>query len=252
MTVVKHEHHGAVDVITINRPDKHNALNAEVRALLFATWRRFEESGQRVAILTGAGDRAFSAGADLTEVAATGMTIPPPGFLPILGDNVKVAKPVIAAVNGIAFAGGFLMAQMCDLCVASENATFAITEAKVGRGMPWAVPLTQLIPQRVMMEILMTGDPINAQRAQAIGFVNHVVPSAELLPFTLKLAQKIAANAPLTVAAAKEMIRLSNENGQTQALRLAHKVFEKVYQSDDATEGPRAFAEKRKPVFTGR
>ena len=173
---------GAVVTITINRPEKRNALSADVRAGLFDAWRRFEEDGAlKVAILTGAGDKAFCAGMDLKEAAATGLAVPPPGMFPVLGDNVHVTKPVIAAVNGPAFAGGWLFAQMCDLCIAAEHATFAITEAKVGRGMPWAPPLIHMLPQRVLMELLLTGEPMSAGRALELGYVNAVVPAARLL-----------------------------------------------------------------------
>ena len=98
------------------------------------------------------------------------------GFLPIIGQGLDVTKPTIAAVNGVAYAGGFLFAQMCDLCLAAEHATFGITEARVGRGMPWAAPLVGMVQQRALMELLLTGEPISAQRAHEIGFVNHVVP----------------------------------------------------------------------------
>src|SRR5690606_30475075 len=124
-------------------------------------WARFEQdSDARVAILTGAGDRAFCAGMDLVEMSQEKLGPLPRDFLPILGDNISVSKPVIAAVNGAAIAGGWLFAQMCDLCVASTHATFAITEVKVGRGMVWAPPLIHMIPQRVMLELLLTGRTI--------------------------------------------------------------------------------------------
>jgi enoyl-CoA hydratase/carnithine racemase len=175
----------------------------------------------------------------------------PRGFLPILGDNVYVSKPVIAAVNGAAFAGGWLLAQMCDLCIASTTARFGITEAKVGRGMAWAVPLIHMIPQRIMMEILVTGQPIGAQRAYEIGFVNHVVEPAQLMPRALDMARQIAENAPLTVAAAKEIVQPASEMGRTAALRAATHAFDHVYRSADAQEGPAAFREKRKPRWRG-
>src|SRR6185369_3922014 len=125
---------------------------------LFAAFERFgSDDGAKVAVLTGAGDQAFCAGGDLKEMAELGLEVPPPDFLPIFGRNVSVDKPTIAAVNGVAFAGGFLLAQMCDLCVAAEHARFAITEPKVGRGAPWAMPLPWLVPPRVALELLLTG-----------------------------------------------------------------------------------------------
>jgi enoyl-CoA hydratase len=241
-----------IAVVTINRPAQRNAINTPVREGLFAAFARIEsERAIRVAILTGAGEQAFCAGADLKEMAELGLGVLPPGFLPILGDNLQVTKPVIAAVNGVALAGGFLFAQMCDLCVAAKSARFGITEAKVGRGFPWAAPLGQMIPQRIMMEMLMTGEPLSAQRAYEIGFVNRVVEPAELIPAALALAAQIADNAPLTVQAAKELVYLTTEMGRTPAMRAATHVFDRVYRSADAIEGPAAFRDKRKPRWKG-
>ncbi len=250
---VRYEQQGAVVQITIDRPEQRNAINAAVRSGLYAAFERFEaDESARVAILTGAGDKAFCAGMDLKEAAQTGLAVPPRGFLPILGDSVEVSKPTIAAVNGVAYAGGWLFAQMCDLCLAAEHATFGITEAKVGRGMPWATPLVGMVQQRALMELLLTGDPIDARRAHEIGFVNHVLPAAELLPAAHAMAAKIAANAPLTVRAARELVYLSTEMGRSAARRAATHLFDAVYRSADAQEGPAAFREKRPPQWKGR
>ncbi|HEV3285865.1 MAG TPA: enoyl-CoA hydratase-related protein [Steroidobacteraceae bacterium] len=244
---------GPVALITINRPESRNAINAEVRAGLFAAWKRFEEEpSARVAILTGAGDKAFCAGMDLKEASATGLKVPPRGFIPTLGDAIQVSKPTIAAVNGMAMAGGWLFAQMCDLCVAAEHATFAITEARVGRGTPWAAPLIHMLPQRIMMELLLTGEPMSAVRLGELGYINYVVPREQLLPRSFELAQRIAANAPLTIRACRALVYAATETGRTQALRTGDTLFEPVYLSADAQEGPRAFAEKRAPVWRGK
>jgi enoyl-CoA hydratase/carnithine racemase len=224
-----------------------------VRAGLHAAWKRFEEDESAlVAILTGAGDRAFCAGMDLKEASATGLKVPARGFIPILGDSVHVTKPTIAAVNGMAMAGGWLFAQMCDLCVAAEHATFAITEARVGRGTPWAAPLVHMLPQRIVMELLLTGDPMSATRMRELGYVNHVVPREQLIARSMELALRIAANAPLTVKAARALVYAATETGRSEALRAGDALFEPVYLSEDAQEGPRAFAEKRPPVWKGR
>jgi enoyl-CoA hydratase/carnithine racemase len=252
-SAVRYEQRGAIVLVTIDRPAQLNAINAEVRSGLHAAFTRFEaDDSARVAILTGAGEKAFCAGMDLKEAAANALAVPPRGFLPIIGQGLDVTKPTIAAVNGVAYAGGFLFAQMCDLCLAAEHATFAISEAKVGRGMPWAVPLAGMVQQRALMELLLTGDPIGAERAREIGFVNHVVPGAELLPRAFALAGKIAANAPLTVRAARELVYLASEMGRSAGLRAAAHLFEPVYRSEDAQEGPRAFREKRRPEWKGR
>lgn len=252
---VLYETRGPVAIITINRPERRNALGLAVRDGLRAAFECFEaDPALAVAILTGAGDKAFSAGMDLKEAAETGIKIPPrgPGGFPVIGDDLAVTKPTIAAVNGVAIAGGWLMAQMCDLCVAAEHAVFAITEAKVGRGTPWAAPLAGMLPQRVTMELLLTGEPIGARRLYELGYVNRVVPAEALLGTALDLAERIAANAPLTVRACRALVHLSAEMGRTAALRAADDLFAPVYLSEDAQEGPRAFAEKRKPVWKGR
>ena len=244
---------GAIAILSINRPAQRNALNRGVLDGLRAGFARFEaDASLRVLILTGSGDKAFCAGMDLKEAAATQIKVPPRDFLPVLGDNIHVTKPVIAAVNGLAYAGGWLLAQMCDLCIAADHAVFGITEAKVGRGMPWAAPLAKMLPQRVMMELLLTAQPITAQRLYELGFVNAVVPLADLHSRAKAMAQQIAANAPLTVKAARELVYLSGEMGRSASLRAAHHVFESVYLSEDAQEGPRAFAEKRPPQWQGR
>lgn len=250
---ILYENRGRVAVITINRPESRNAINRRVREGLFTAWERFEkDTDARAAILTGAGDKAFCAGADLKEMSQKRLGVLPRNFLPTLNVNVHATKPVIAAVNGVAYAGGWALVQMCDMVVASETARFAITEAKVGRGMPWAVPLTHMIPQKVLLEILMTGDPVSAQRAYEIGFVNHVVPVDQLMPKALEIAQTIAENAPLTIAAAKEMVYMATDMGRQAGIEAARHLFDRVYSSEDAQEGPRAFAEKRKPKWKGR
>ncbi len=253
MKDVRYEQTGAVVLITIDRPAQLNAINVDVRAGLYEAFARFEDDeSARVAILTGAGEKAFCAGLDLKETAQMSLGVPPKGFLPIIGQGLDVTKPTIAAVNGVAYAGGWMFAQMCDLCVAADHASFGITEARVGRGMPWAAPLVSMVQQRAVMELLLTGDAIDAHRAREIGFVNHVVPLAELLPRCFAMAEKIAANAPLTVRAARELVYLSTEMGRSAALRAATRLFEPVYRSEDAQEGPLAFREKRKPVWKGR
>jgi enoyl-CoA hydratase/carnithine racemase len=253
VTATTYELRGAVAWLTINRPEARNALNSEVREGLFAGVRRFnDDDAARVLVLTGAGDRAFCAGGDLKEMADTELRVPPLDFLPQFGRNIEVAKPTIAAVNGIAYAGGFLLAQNCDLCIASENAAFAISEVKVGRGAPWAAPLPWLIPPRVAMQILLTGDPIDAARAHELGLVNDVVPAADLHDATQRLAERIAANAPLSVLAAKQTVRLVAENSLTRAYEEAERIWEPVYLSQDAQEGPAAFRDRRRPKWRGR
>jgi enoyl-CoA hydratase/carnithine racemase len=252
MTAVRYELDGPVAWLTIDRPEQRNCLSAEVREGLWEGVRRFDaDELAKVLVLTGAGDKAFCAGGDLKEMAATTLQVPPPDYLPQLGRNIELSKPTIAAVNGVAYAGGFLLAQNCDLCVAVDTARFAITEAKVGRGAPWAAPLPWLIPPRVAMQMLLTGDPISAARAHELGLVNEVVAAEALRPRVQELAERIAANAPLSVAAAKRTVRLVAERPLTDAFDVAEQIWEPVYRSADAQEGPAAFREGRVPVWSG-
>ncbi len=242
-----------VAIITINRPEKRNALNAAVRDGLWDAWRRFEaDPDARVAILTGSGDKSFCAGMDLAEMSETKRGAPPPDLLPDLGRNIRITKPTIAAVQGVAFAGGWRLVQMCDLCVAGASARFAITEALVGRGAAWAAPLAHMIPARIMLELMLTGKPITAQRAYEIGFVNHVVADHDVMAKAHELAQDIIVGAPLFGAAAKAMVRAVIGVSEEEGLRASETIFERVYDSEDAQEGPRAFREKRKPSWRGR
>jgi len=250
---VLYETRDRVAWITINRPEARNALNQAVREGVRAAFLRAEgDANVAVIVLTGAGDKAFCAGGDLKEMADTSLTIPPPDFVPQPGRTIDVTKPVIAAVNGLALAGGFLLAQAADLVVAADHAKLGISEAKVGRGAPWAAPLPWLIPPRFALEILLTAEPVPAQRALEMGLVNRVVPAAELVAETARLAATIIANAPLSVRAAKKMVYAVAEHGRTKAYDVAEEIWKPVYLSEDAQEGPRSFAEKRAPQWKGR
>jgi enoyl-CoA hydratase len=243
---------GGIATITINRPEQRNCLSKEVRDGLFAAWARFEsDASARIAILTGSGERAFCAGGDLKEMVETGLKAPPRDMFPVPYETIKLSKPTIAAVNGVAFAGGWMIAQGCDLCVASTTAKFAITEVKVGRGSPWAAPLIHMIPQRIFMEIVLTGKPITAQRAYEIGLVNRIAEPADLMDAALELAREVIEGAPLSVAAARETVMLATEMGRADALDAGWAAHETAYNSHDAQEGPRAFSEKRNPVWSG-
>ena len=249
---VRYEVDDHIAWLTIDRPEARNALSKAVRDGLWAGIRRFNaDDDAKVLVLTGAGT-AFCAGGDLKEMADHGLQIPPPDFLPQFGRNIEVVKPTIAAVNGLALAGGFLLAQMCDLCVAAASARFGITEVKVGRGAPWAAPLPWLVPPRVAMEILLTGDLIDAVRAERVGLVNHIVPDAGLRDHVQRLARRIAGNAPLSVRAAKQTAVLIAEYPLSAAYGHAERIWAPVYSSEDAQEGPAAFRDKRPPVWKGR
>ena len=250
---VIYDNRGPVAWVTIDRPEAHNALNAEVRRGLWDAIARFNADQQAsVMVLTGAGDKSFCAGADLKEMAETAMTVPPPDFIPQIGRNVEVAKPVIGAINGACLGGGLLLAMSCDLLVASSTATFGIPEVRVGRGAPWAVPLTTMVPRAIVMELLLTGRPITAERAYQVGLVNEIAAPDELVARAQSLAEMIATNAPLSVIAAKRTAYLLAGKRMAQAFDEAEDLWRPVYLSADAQEGPRAFKEKRRPIWRSR
>jgi len=251
--VLLREVRDGVVLLTLNRPEQRNAVNQQLRTALAAAMHDFAiDPEQRVAIITGAGDAAFCAGADLKEMAANKTKQPPRDYFAEFGPDDFIEKPVITAVNGAAYAGGFRMAQFGDLCLASPTASFAISEAKWSRGAPWAAPLTRMLPRRVLAELLLTAQPISAQRAYEVGLVNEVVEPEQLVPRAWELAKTIADNAPLSLAAFKWMMRIGSEAGVSATGAMATEIFRHVYDSEDALEGPASFREGRKPVWKNR
>ncbi|MEV4902160.1 enoyl-CoA hydratase-related protein [Citricoccus sp. NPDC055426] len=247
-----YRHPDGILEIRMNRPEARNALNQNLRDKLFAAYRKFESEDEwNVALLTAAG-KVFCAGGDLKEMAENSLTIPGRDFAPWFGINIDVTKPLIAAVQGAALAGGFAMMLNADLVVASESARIGITEAKVGRGAPWSIPMAPQVPQRVMAEMLMTAEPISGARAYDVGLVNRVVPDDDLFDTALQLATTIARNAPLSVRAGKATVRLAHEYNREEAIERAFPLWDHVYLSDDAQEGPASFRAKRRPVWQGR
>ena len=243
-----------VAIVTINRPEAMNAFTAEMLRAMDAAFADFNADPDLwVAILTAAGDKSFSAGMDLKEAIPAMAGGDELGY----GDHTKrpfsdVFKPIIAAVNGYCIAGGLEFLQGTDLRVAAEHATFGLGEVRWGI-IPTGgshIRLPRQIPWAVAMEILLTGRPIDARRAYDIGLVNQVVPLGELMPAALTLAEVICKNGPLAVRTAKEIAvrSLALESGFVLEKALGARVFS----SEDAKEGPRAFAEKRPPRFTGR
>jgi enoyl-CoA hydratase len=254
------EQKGPVAIVTINRPERMNALGTDVRqGLIDAFLKIRHEPSIRVAIVTGAGDKAFSAGADLKEHNEIfkekpyrvgpdyGALDEPPHSSAIA---IETYKPVIAAVNGYALAGGCELALACDIRIASENASFGLPEAKRGRGANFATVMLQyLIPRGIAMEMLFTGEPISAQDALRHGLVNRVVPLPELMPTAITLAEKIAKNAPISLRRIKELSVKSVGSPLFFALKMAPGPS--PYESQDAREGAKAFAEKRATKFKG-
>lgn len=251
-TLIREQRDGIL-FLQLNRPEQRNAVNTELREAMREAMHEFAaDPAFRVAIITGSGEKSFCAGADLKELASRTDGTPPLDYFAEFGPDDWIEKPVITAVNGTAYAGGFRMAQFGDLCIASENASFAISEAKWSRGAPWAAPLTRMLPRRILAELLLTAQPLSAQRCYELGLVNDVVPQERLIPRAWELAQTIVDNAPLSVTAGKWLIRMAGESGVAATSAIGSELYRHVYNSEDALEGPRAFREKRRPVWTGR
>jgi enoyl-CoA hydratase len=247
------ERRGHVLVVTINRPRARNAITGEVAERIADAMDEFDRDPHlRAAILTGAGG-TFSAGMDLkAALAGEPASVPGRGFGAITTSPPR--KPLIAAVEGWALAGGCEMVLACDLVIAADNARFGLPEVKRGlaAGSGGLVRLPRRIPYHVAMELILTGDLMSARRAYALGLVNALAPAGQALDVALELAEKVAANGPLALAASKEVIR-QGDGWTDEDVRRRHKgVIRSVMQSEDAVEGARAFTEKRAPVWRGR
>jgi len=241
-----------IATITINRPEARNAVNATVAlAIADACDQLDRRSDIQVGILTGAGG-AFSAGMDL-KAFLRGEDVKPygRGFAGLT--NARIRKPLIAAVEGPALAGGFEMALACDLIVASEASTFGLPEVKRGlvANAGGLVRLPRQLPYRVALELALTGAPISAQALLAHGLINRVTPAGQTLAVARELAAAIAANGPLAVAVSKQVMQASQDWPSTELFERQNAYTLPVFQSADAKEGASAFAEKRKPVWTG-
>jgi enoyl-CoA hydratase/carnithine racemase len=254
--VLVRERHGAVLVARLNRPDARNSLNLALMQALGAAMNDADADADiRAVVVTGTGERSFCAGMDLREFAGGGPSAAPDpdamaGFMRLLSGQVRT--PVIGAANATAVAGGFELLLGCDLIVASAAASFGLPEVK--RGLFAAGGGTALgtrIPLAVALELTLTGDTIDAARAQSLGLVNAVVEPDQVLAAALQLAERIAANGPLGVAATKELVRLTVSDPRRAAER-AKELQPLVFNSEDAKEGATAFVEKRAPVWRGR
>jgi enoyl-CoA hydratase len=246
----------AVLVVTINRPEARNAVNGAVAEGLDAALDDAEaDPAVAAVVLTGAGDVAFSAGMDLKAFVEGGVKAvyrSDRGFAGLT--QRRFAKPLVAAVNGAALAGGLELVLACDLVVAAEHATFGIPEVKRGlmAGAGGVIRLPRRIPLATALEMGLTGEPIPAQRAWQLGLVNRVVPGPQVLDEAVALAAAIAANAPLAVAATKQLMREVLDLTEDQAWVRNDEIGRVPNLSEDAREGARAFAEKRRPVWKGR
>ncbi len=242
------ERRDRVLVMTLNRPDQRNALNAELADALAAAITDLDsDDGLTAGVLTGNG-KNFCAGMDLKEFATKG---PPAALGPIFEKGAQ--KPLIGAVHGPVFAGGFELALICDLLVAADDARFGVPE--VARGLLAAggalIRLPARLPYSVAMELALTGDPIDAEDAKRYGLVSRVVSQAEVVDAAIALAERIAENAPLSIAASKQMIRNSVGRTEEEGWAEQQPLVGKIFSSKDSIEGSVAFAEKRKPNWSG-
>jgi enoyl-CoA hydratase len=263
-----YEKHDRIAYLIFNRPDKRNAFSPEVLCRLADAWQDYAtDGGLRAAIITGAGDRAFSAGADLGRLMPllSGARQPDdewdhrllanPQLLQIATlRGFPMYKPVIAAINGVCLAGGMELIQATDLRIAADHATFALSEVK------WAlipfggsmVRLPRQIPFCKAMEIMLVGDTVSAQEAHRIGLLNYVVPADQVMPRAEELARTIAENGPVAISKLKETVLRALSLSLEDGFQLEDEAGRAVLATDDATEGPRAFIEKRKPRYGGR
>jgi E-phenylitaconyl-CoA hydratase len=261
---IRFETQDRIALITIDRPEVHNALDLDHSRELAEAWVRFRDDADLwVAIVTGAGDKAFSAGADLRALGEYYHSLTPlqrrqrAETVPGLGGltrNLDVWKPIIAAVNGYCFGGGLELALACDIRLAAENAQFGLTETSWGiiPGAGGTQRLPRLVPVGIALEMILTASKIGAAEAYRIGLVNQVVPLAGLMDAAIEMANRICANAPLAVQTAKMAVWKGLELPLADGLRLENTLGEPLRQTEDVQEGIAAFAEKRKPQFKGK
>jgi enoyl-CoA hydratase/carnithine racemase len=252
MAVVELERRGPIALVTLNRPEARNAVSPEVSQTMAALLDEIEaDPALRAVVLTGRGE-VFCAGADLKVVAAGGaneIARGKGGFGGIVTRNFP--KPLIAAVNGPALAGGFELVLSCDLVVAAETARFGIPEVK--RGLMAAagglIRLPKRVPLAIALEFAMTGDPIDAKRALQLGLVNRVVPADRVIDEAIALAERIGENSPIAVRASRQLVREAAEMTEEEGWKRTIELMMPVFETGDAIEGATAFAEKRPPVW---
>ena len=264
MSVVLYEKKGRIVYITLNRPDKLNAMNDEMVDGLQKAWVDFRDDDDLWVAILAANGKAFCAGADITgrrpTEAAPVRPGPPPNVIRATSRSLQAAptsfevwKPVICAVHGYVYGAGAWLALNCDIRVATEDTKFGIPEVRFGRGVNFSPLITQYIPIGIANELLLWGDPIDAERAYNLGIFNRVVTKEELMPTATKLAERVCENAPLAVRTIKEVMRRGGEVFSFEGkMVLAEIMFPRVVTSEDYKEGVNAFKEKRKPIWKGK
>jgi enoyl-CoA hydratase/carnithine racemase len=252
-----YEKRGRIAIVTLNRPERMNALHPPAHFELHEIWNDFEADPDLwVGIVTGAGDKAFSAGNDLRFTAEHGrdmVRMAESGFGGLTA-RTRCWKPILAAVNGYALGGGFEIALACDVIVAADHARLGLPEPRVGlmAGAGGVHRLPRMIPQKIAMGYILTGRHMTAQEAHRLGIVNEVVPLAGLMPAALRWAGEILECAPLSIRASKQAALTGLGHPLDIALGLTYPEAERMRRSEDTVEGPRAFAEKRKPAWKAR
>lgn len=256
---ILYEKRGRIAVVTINRPDRMNAIDAQTSSELHAAFSDFRDDDELwVSVITGAGDRAFSAGNDLvamSQLMASGGNAMA-GEAPFGGitRNFECWKPMIAAINGYCLAGGLEIALSCDIRVASEKSVFGLPEVTraIFPGASGTQRLPRAIPFGLALELILTGGRFDADWAFRYGLVNHVVPAEQVMAKSIEIAEAICENGPLAVRLAKESAYKGASMTLDDGLRFEAQQFGKVIRSEDAREGPLAFAQKRKPNYKGK
>jgi enoyl-CoA hydratase len=244
MSVVVVEQRGGVSLIRINRPERLNAISKAVAEELQAAFQAFDASEQRVAILSAAGERAFTAGADVSDLPELWRCVPGVGF--------TTDKPVIAATSGWCVGGGVVLVMMCDLLVAAESTVFYYPEAKLGTTGGIISSLVTRMPHHLAMEMMLLGSKVPARRAYEVGFVNRVVPDGRHEAEAVAMAEEMLGHAPLVMGTLKRLVSEIMPAGPVERMIATSQAIARVRGSADMQEGIRAYKEKRKPSFRGR
>lgn len=253
--VLEYEVRDRIAYITLNRPRAMNAINEELKQKLAATIEEVDRDPEVwVAIVTGAGDKAFSAGGDLKEYVTRELEGPGQPYTMFKHyDQLMSVKPFIAAINGYCLAGGLELALACDIRIASETASFGCPEPRWGLLHGYgAMRLPKMIGMAEAMEMLLTGDFIDAEKALRIGLVSRVVAQDEVMSTAGSIARRICENAPLSVRVTRDLAYRGSNMPHNEGLHLVHTLTAALYESADSKEGPRAFSEKRKPNYRAR